>query len=305
MPRAARKKAPIAIYHIMSHSIPEFDLFPNNSDKDKFLDILMECLLKYHCKVYGYCLMTNHYHLILDTCGYDISKFMKVLNQRHVNHIKRTYKRKGHLLAERFTSKIIDNDQYLMTVSAYVHNNPKDINNYNGRELEYPYSSMGIYLGTRKDKRNLVDTEFILGSISEANKSKAIKAYTEMVIEKRDMGINKKLKQYLEEFKKEQYEYKSHRQVLLRDKKPYEVIKIIAEKFGVKDTSQIMHKWKRKTIDFRAVIAYTLNVFCGIDITKICRYMNNITSSCCSKLRDKGFEVISKDIGLRSFIIGI
>jgi putative transposase len=305
MPRAARKKASTAIYHIMSHSIPEFNLFPNNADKEKFLDYLHENVLKNNCKVYGYCLMTNHYHLILDTCGYDISAFMKVLNQRYVNHIKRTYNRKGHLLAERFTSKIIDNDQYLMTVSAYVHNNPKDINGYNGREFEYPYSSMGIYLETRKDIRNLVDKEFILGSINETSKRKAIKAYTEMVIEKRDTGINKKLKQYLEEFKKEQYEYKSYRQVILRDKKPDDVIKIIAEKFGIKDISQMMHRWKRKTMDFRSVIAYTLNVFCGMNITEVCKYMNNITASCCSRLCNMGFDVISKDNTIKSSILGI
>ena len=123
MPRYARVKEPTAIYHIMSHSITEFDLFPDNSDKEKFLDLLQECLDKFHCKVYGYCLMTNHYHLILDTCGYDISDFMKVLNQRYALYIKRIYKRKGHLLADRFTSKIIDTDQYLMTLSAYIHNN--------------------------------------------------------------------------------------------------------------------------------------------------------------------------------------
>ena len=75
---------------------------------------------------------------------------------------------------------------------------------------------MGIYLGKMKDKKKLVDTDFILGCVNKSNKSRAIKAYREMVIEKRDTGINKKLKQYLDEFKKEQYEYKSYREVILK-----------------------------------------------------------------------------------------
>ena len=120
MSRAARIKEPTAIYHVMSRSITEFDMFPDNSDKERFLDLLQESMQKFHCKIYGYCLMTNHYHLIMDTCGQDISKVMKSLNQRYVNHIKGIYKRRGSLLAERFSSKIVNTDEYMLTVSAYV-----------------------------------------------------------------------------------------------------------------------------------------------------------------------------------------
>lgn len=305
MPNAARKKEPTAVYHIMSRSITEFDLFPSNSDKEKFLYILKECLVKFHCKLYCYCLMSNHYHLILDTCGYDISKFMKVLNQRYVIYIKYIYNRKGHLLAERFKSKIINSDQYLMAASAYIHNNAKDIPEYNGREFDYPYSSMGIYIGKRKDKIGIVDTDFVLGCIDETNKDKALKEYSDMVIEMRDLGISNKLKQYLAEFKNEQYEYKSYRQVILRDKRPEEFVKIIAEKLGIINETQMMHRWKRKTMNFRGVLAYTLNVFCGMNISEVCKFMNNITASCCSKLRDKGFEIICRDKEMRLHILGI
>lgn len=258
MPRAARIKEPTAIYHTMSRSITEFDLFPDNSDKEYFLDLLEKYVMKLHCKVYGYCLMTNHYHLIVDPCGYDISKFMKSLNQTYVKYINKKYKRRGHLLADRFNSKIVDTSEYMLTVSAYVHNNPKDLPEYNGKEFEYPYSSMRIYLGKWKDKRRILDTDFILGCVNESDKNKAIKAYAEIVAEKRDIGINKKLKAYLDEFKKEQYEYKSYREVILRDRKPEEIIKLISDKYGIKDTIEMMHRWKRNTMEFRQVVAYTL-----------------------------------------------
>lgn len=305
MPRAARIKDPTAIYHAMSHSITEFELFPENSDKECFLDLLQKYKEKFHCKIYGFCLMTNHFHIIIDTCGFDISKFMKSLNQAYVKYINKKYKRRGHLLTERFNSKIIDTPDYMLTVSSYVHNNPKDLPEYNGREFEYPYSSMGFYLGKRKDKRELVDIGFVLGCVNETDKSKAIKAYSELVIERRDIGINKKLKEYLDEFMKEQYEYKSFREIILRDIEPKEVIKRIAQIFGIEDSSEIMHKWKRKTMSFRGVVAYALTVFCGMGMKETCKYMYNITGACCARLSERGFTAFRESAEIRAVLMGL
>ena len=288
----------------MSHSISEFNLFPDSSDKEYFLDLLQKYNSKHNCKIYGYCLMSNHYHIILDTCGFDVSKYMKSLNQSYVRHVNKTYKRKGHLLAERFKSKIIDTDNYLMTVSAYIHNNPKDLDSYTGREFEYPYSSMGIYLGKVRDRRNLVDTDFILGSIYKSNRSKAIKAYTEMIIQRGELGINKKLKEYLDEFNKEQYEYKSYRNIILRDKKPEEVIKLIAEKLGINDINILKHRWKRNALQFRQITAYALNNYCGLSFNEITKQMHNISSSCCAILSNKGYEALRANSYLKECLIG-
>ena len=96
---------------------------------------------------------------------------------------------------------------------------------------------MSIYTGKQKDRRKLIETDFILRSVNELDREKARKAHLAMVIERRDIGINAKLRKYLEKFKSEQFEYKSERNVLLRDKKPLEVIKIIAGKLGIEDIS--------------------------------------------------------------------
>jgi putative transposase len=302
MPRAARIKDPEAIYHIMSRSITEFDLFPDNSDKEEFLDILKKYAEKYHCKVYAFCLMTNHYHIIIDTCGFDISKFMKSFNQTYVKHINRKYNRRGHLLTERFASKIITNDKYMLTVSAYVHNNPKDISGYAGREYEYTYSSMGIYLGLRKDKRKLVDTDFVLGCVNEINRKRAVERYEEIVRERRGIVINRKLQEYLKQFQDEQYEYRPYRKVIIRDKDPKEIIRMVAGKFGIEDTEKILHRWKRSTMDFRRVVAYVLHAFCGMGIKEVAENMCNITASCCAKLSDRGYEIIRRDNNMKELI---
>ena len=305
MPRRARQKEEGAIYHVMARSITEFDLFPDDTDKEHFLDILKTLKEKLHFMVYCYCLMTNHYHIIIDSLGYDISKIMKSLNQRYVKYINRVYKRRGHLLAERFNSKIVDSDEYLLTVSAYIHNNSKDIPDYAGKEFTYPYSSMGIYIGLYKDKRNLIDTDFILGCVNEENRSKAVKAYTQIVIEKRDIGINKKLRQYLEEFDKEQLEYRPGRSILLRHKIPGEVIKLIAGKLGIEDEDSIMLRWKRGSMEFRRLAAYALTTYCGLGVKEACKYMNNITASCCARLSDQGFERMKSREEIKALLLGV
>ncbi len=298
MPRTARKKDPTAIYHIMAHSISEFDLYPDNSDKEYFLDTLQKYKKKHDCKIYSYCLMSNHYHILIDTNGYDISKFMKSLNQAYVRYINRKYSRKGHLLTERFHSKIIESDDYLLTVSAYIHSNPKDLPEYKGREFSYPYSSMIYYLGKAKDKRNLVDTGFILSCVNESDKSRAIKMYEEMVLERKDVGINSKLKGYIEEFMKEQYEYKSYREVIMRDMNPEELIKKIAEKLNIEDIDTLSHRWKRKSMKFRSVTAYMLNNYCGLGISEIAKRFKNISGSCCFNLCNRGYNIYKSDKSL-------
>ena len=295
MPRSARRKHSTAIYHAMCRSISEFTLFQNDDDKEYFLNLLQRYKEKFKCKIYAYCLMDNHYHIHLDTCGFDISKFMQVVNLAYVRYINIKYKRRGPLFADRFNSKIITDDRYNLTVSAYIHNNAKDLPGYEGKEYQYPYSSMGIYLGTRKDYRNLVDTDFVLKRIDEADRKKAVTSYSDLVSQKRDFGIDSKLKAYLEEFNNEKYTYKSYRESILRDKKPEEVINFIAQKFGV--SADMMGKWKRNTTGFRSAVAYALTTYCGLGYVDVCRRMHNITASCCARLSRKGFELFgSSDI---------
>lgn len=192
--------------------------------------------------------MTNHVHIHVDPCGFDISKFMQCLNLAYVRYINIKYKRKGHLFSERFKSKIIRDMNYNLLVSAYIHNNPADIAEYKGREYDYPYSSMGIYTGKRKDKRNIVDSEFVLSCINESNKKAAKKQYIELV----------------------------------------------AVKFEIKDPMIVMRKWEREAMEFRATLAYILNVLCGLTYSQICDIMHNITEACCTNLCKKGFGIVNK-----------
>jgi putative transposase len=95
---------------------------------------------------------------------------MVSLNSAYVSYFNRRYNRHGHLFQGRFASTIVDNDSYGITLSAYIHNNAKDLPGYAGREEMYRYSSYDIYTGIRKDTDDLVDIDDILKLFSDDRK---------------------------------------------------------------------------------------------------------------------------------------
>ncbi|MDF2675637.1 MAG: transposase IS200-family protein [Clostridiales bacterium] len=162
MPRMARQKIEGAIYHIMARSISEVELFKTDEDKKKYMFLIKEYQKVYKFKVYAYSLMNNHIHLIVDSNGADISKIMHCINFKYARYFNTLHKRHGHLFQDRFKSKIVGDDRYLIALSAYIHNNPSDIRGYENNPEDYYYSSLGVYLGLRKDESDIIDEEFIL-----------------------------------------------------------------------------------------------------------------------------------------------
>ncbi|RCX16367.1 REP element-mobilizing transposase RayT [Anaerobacterium chartisolvens] len=228
MPRKAREKAPESIYHIMFRSVFEFLLFRDNDDKDYYLGLLKRYTDKYKCSIYAYCLMDTHLHMHLDPKGFDLSKFMHSLNTAYVRYYNKKYCRHGHVFQERFESRILTTDEYNFAVSAYIHNNPSDIEGYTGREEAYEYSSYGIYLGIRSDSHNLVDKSFVMSLFNEYDEKAFAQRYREFVSHQRDIGslsqIRKKLSGSVEN------EYISGRKVILRELTPAKVLSYISEK---------------------------------------------------------------------------
>jgi len=163
MPRAARIKSTDSIYHIMVRSVGETILYKEEADKNKYLALIKRYQQTFNFKVYAYCLMSNHGHIILDGNGADISKIMHGINQCYAQYFNKKYSRHGHVFQDRFKSIIVNNDRYLIALSQYIHNNPRDIGGYEDKLEQYKYSSLGIYLGIREDNFDIVDTSFING----------------------------------------------------------------------------------------------------------------------------------------------
>jgi REP element-mobilizing transposase RayT len=295
MPRKPREKNSTAIYHIMCRSFSEAQLFRDDEDKDYYLKLLKINSSKCKCSVYAYCLMNNHLHIHLDPKGYDISSFMHSINTSYVIYYNKKYERHGHLLQERFGSKIVDSDSYNLALSAYIHNNPKDIEGYKGREEEYKYSSYGIYLGIRKDFYRLVDLSFIRSLFGIRNKQSFIRRYKEFV-----SRTNGDYCSYqsgsCENTSFAESEYTNKRRILSREIRPVKAIAYIASKLNIMKSSDEINynRPKKERNDHKAFIAYVLRVICGMRYRQICEYLFDITASNCSKLCNKGYELLER-----------
>ena len=290
MPRKARQKHEQAIYHIMSRSLSEILLFKENVDKDYFLMLIKRYSGKYNVSVYAYCLMDNHVHIHLDPKGFDVSKYMHSLNTAYVRYYNTKYERHGHLFQDRFQSKILDSDRYNLAVSAYIHNNPKDIPEYNGKEEDYPYSSYGIYLNRRLDQFQIIDKSFVT-DVLLANSKNFKNKYHEFVKSQRLTEIDS-IPEINEHITTEtENEYVSGRNVIIRDISPDRVISYISLRLESSFHKSISWKGKRRLIPYRAFCAYVLRVLGGMSYREICLHMHSITIACCSRLCDIGYEL--------------
>ena len=162
MPRLQRIKDEFSTYHVVQRGNEKRNIFRNDEDKLKFLEIISKAREKHNFLVYAYCLMDNHVHLLLNDNGNDISKLMKSINVSYVSYFNRIHERCGHLFQDRFRSELVKNDNYLLEVSRYIHNNPvkaKLVVKPSG----FKWSSYNIYSGKAIDDFALLDTNNILG----------------------------------------------------------------------------------------------------------------------------------------------
>jgi putative transposase len=299
MPRMARQKIEGAIYHIMARSISEVELFKTDEDKKKYMVLIKEYQKVYNFKVYAYCIMSNHIHLIVDCNGADISKIMHSINFKYARYFNELHKRHGHLFQDRFKSKIVGDYRYLIALSAYIHNNPLDVRGYENNPEDYYYSSLGVYLGLRKDEFDALDKEFILRLFGK-DKNKSAERYMKLVLRTRTVPLDN-ITEEETEFKEEKSEYRSERKILVRDFNIEDVIQYVVDKFKI-EKSLIYLKYQKEIMPVRGILVLLLRNLCNISCKDICSILGNITNSRVSKLSSMGVELVSNDERYRNII---
>lgn len=115
---------PGATYHIMQRGIRRQDIFKNDDDYHVFMSMLKGALEKFQCRLHAFCLMTNHYHLLLETDAIEIWTFMKWLAQNYALYYNSINGYSGHLFENRYKSVLVKDDTYFLQVSRYIHLNP-------------------------------------------------------------------------------------------------------------------------------------------------------------------------------------
>jgi len=180
MARQLRIEFEGAFYHITSRGNLRDRIFFDDKDKEIFLDILKRTKERYGYLLHAYALMDNHYHLLIETPKANISQIMQNINTSYTVYTNRKYQRSGHLFQGRFKGIIVDKDEYLMTLSRYIH-----LNSVRARIAQVPedyrWTSYRAYTGDLI-KGSLVDTADTLSYFSD-KKSEAKKKYKAYVRE--------------------------------------------------------------------------------------------------------------------------
>ena len=115
MPRHSRIKSKTNIYHVMSRGLNKQLLFDDETDYLRYLQLLNDIKKEYGIKVYAYCLMSNHIHIILKDDNEMLSTAMRRLNSRYAMYYNRKNCKVGYVFSDRFKSEAIETKEYLLT----------------------------------------------------------------------------------------------------------------------------------------------------------------------------------------------
>lgn len=166
MSRYARKKSESGIFHIMLRGINKQTIFEEDEDRERFLDTIQRYRTISKYEVYGYCLMSNHVHLLLKENEEAISTAIKRISSSYVYWYNWKYDRCGHLFQERYKSETVENDGYFLTVLRYIHKNPVKAGLIKNIQ-EYKWSSYNEYI----KKPVIIDATFALQIFSTERKN--------------------------------------------------------------------------------------------------------------------------------------
>lgn len=290
MPRTARVKEASFIYHIIVRSISEIELFKDEDDKLKFIHYLKRYKIEFNFKIYAYCLMNNHVHLIVDANGADISKIMHGINQSYAQYFNRKYKRHGHLFQDRFKSKVVDNERYLKALSIYIHNNPTDIAQYKNAPEKYKYSSLGIYLGLREDDFNVVEYNFILELFGNTKKS-ARKNYIKFIRRNKSISLDT-----YENSQDENTEFlnREFRKIIYRNIEINKMLDLFLCKINI-SKNDFFNFSNKNYINYRAIFILITRNLCHVTFGRLSSHLNDVSQSYLSYLKSKAIDFINNN----------
>jgi len=176
MPRRARLLSESGIYHIMVRGNEKKEIFVDDEDRARSLEIIMDKAYQEEVQILSYCLMSNHIHLLVMQKNAQIGRFMKRVEVSYAYYFNKKHGRIGHLFQDRYKSETIDSNEHLLAAVRYIHKNPVKAGIVKS-EGDYEWSSFNAYT---RDNTLLpsVNIEYILGMFAKERK-RAIKLFKE------------------------------------------------------------------------------------------------------------------------------
>jgi len=323
MPRQARIDYPGALHHVIGRGIEGKYIFKKDDDKQVFYTRLRETLSKSSLQVYAWCILSNHFHLLIQTGKTSISEFMRrFLTGYAVNYNKR-HKRKGYLFQNRYKSIVCDKDEYLMPLIRYIHLNPVKAKMIKIQQLkEYCWTGhkeiikkeKGVvavdevlaYFGRNEGAAQKEYERYVEEGVSQkedfsggglvrslGGKDIFIKEGTKQNYDERILGdgdfVNSVLSQYEEEDSGKKV-FKDIDELLMRLSKLYHV-----------KSDEILHSRKAKVREARSVFIYLTKVYLGYSGTEIGKLLR-IKQAASSMAMSKGACIVEEKGGVKRLL---
>jgi putative transposase len=181
MTRPKRIWSPDHYHHVVSRGNWRANLFEDELDFTSFLNILHYTHRSASLEIASYCLMSNHYHLMIKTRELSLSKVMRNINKNYADYYNKKYQVQGHLFEKRFYSKPIYDLYGLLEVSRYIHLNPVEANITDAPQ-NYRWSSFPFYYYSQQQSPDYLNLKPITELFSGENKSKQKQNYCRWMV---------------------------------------------------------------------------------------------------------------------------
>ena len=167
MPRRARKESSTSIYHVMSRGLNKLPVFKETRERSRMLNLIRENVEKYDVEIYAYCIMPNHFHLLIKANLKELSSFMAKIIAEFARYYNQKHNRVGYVFQGRYKSQCIEDIGYFWNCLRYIHNNSLYLEEIDRIE-DYKYSSLKELYYNEKDILTDLIFQLVYGKFGES-----------------------------------------------------------------------------------------------------------------------------------------
>jgi len=279
MSRPLRIEYPGAWYHVMNRGRRREDIFLTSHDYEEFIRVLQEASEQWNLRVSAYCLMPNHYHLLVQTPDGNLSRCMRHINGLYTQRFNRFHGEDGQLFRGRYKAVLVEEDSYLLEVLRYIHRNPLRAGIVDTLD-DFTWSSHRAYLSKAK-KWKWLHRDLLSGMLS-SKKTKRRAAYLDFVAQEEPEEIErfyslKKLVPVLggasfKEWLKEEFGHLQYRKEI-PDSRLFapgadKIIDLVCDRFKIKRKELMKSRRGQENLS-RDIAVYLVRRHCGETLTSV------------------------------------
>jgi len=314
MARPLRIEYEGALYHVTARGNERKKIYFTKADHEKFKQCIAEAEKKYGILLHCYVLMSNHYHLIIETPEANLSKAMHYINGSYTTYINIKRNRSGHLFQGRYKAIVVDKDNYLLELSKYIHLNPVRAGIVKKPE-DYAYSSYKSYISRNND--NIISQNLILEMVSrkEGDAKKRYKRFVESAIGEElenplknvyggvILGGESFIKDVLKKLKMDylQKEEVSHRRALTGALRVEDILETISKHFKVSKNEILGANFR----ELKKLSIYMIKKHTGMTNRLVGELFGGISYSAVAKAYQRFLDQLEKDRSIRRKIAEI